>query len=165
MSNVRKIFKPDAMFNDFIKTCWCDNIRVIEWTNYFDVKEGKIPVHKELKANGVYALSIEPQRQKDYFVVVLPINKTWDSEDFTKWAEPVLTFDIIGCTSFKMSVQIIDDKDAVVQKNEISVAESEQWTPITMHINKINNARMLNIYGSILSLNFLIKDIVISDIC
>ena len=155
MPNLKKIFKPDIMFNDFIKSCWCDNVKVNE--------QKKITIHKELKLNGTYALNIEPLQAKSYFVLCLPINKNWNIEDFTKWKDPYLIFEIIGCDKFKLNIQILSDKNDVLQKQDIHINEIEDWNKIELSLVKNSNVKIVSFSGSSSISNILIKDIIIKD--
>lgn len=155
MANLKKIFKPDIMFNDYIKSFWADNIKLN------DVK--KIPIHKELKLNGVYAINIEPAQDKKYFVLCLPINKNWGNEDLTKWKDPVLKFEIIGCESFKIKVQVMSDKNDVLQKQDVQISEVEDWNKIEVALVKNANVKLISFSGNSSISNILMKDIVIVD--
>lgn len=155
MPTLKKIFKPDIMFNDFIKSCWCDNLKLNE--------QKKLTIHKELKLNGIYALNIEPLQDKKYFVFCLPINKNWTNEDLTKWKEPYLCFDIIGCDRFKLNIQIMSDKNDMLQKQDIQISEIEDWNKMEIPLVKNTNAKTVSFSGSSSIANILMKDIVIKD--
>jgi hypothetical protein len=153
--SIRKIFSPDIMFNDSIKTCWTDNIETIN---------RQIPLHKELKLHGIYSLNIKALNQKDYFVFCLPINKNWSNEDLSKWKQPILCFDIIGCHKFKLSVQLIDDQKVNLFKANIDISETEDWTKIQIPVEiKVVNARLISFSGPVSADNFLIKSIILKE--
>ena len=153
--NIRKIFAPDIVFNDAIKTCWTDNVETIN---------RQLPLHKELKAHGIYALNIRPLDEKDYFIFCIPINKNWALEDFTKWKQPILCFDIIGCHRFKMTVQIINEEKVSIFKSELEINETEDWikNQVAIPIKDVN-ARLVSFSGPVSADNFLIKGIILKE--
>ena len=146
--NVRKIFCPDLMFNDYVKASWCDNIETIE---------KKIPIQKELKQKEVYALDIKPLSEKDWFAFALPVKKDWIEDSFEKMKSPVLSFDIVGCNSFKLNVEMGLEDD--IQKETINIDDTENWNNIKLSIN-IKRTKLITFSGSVNQIaNLLMKDI------
>ena len=155
MANLKKIFKPDIMFNDHIKSCWSDNIKLN------DAK--KVMLHKELKLNGVYALNIEPMQDKNYFVLCLPVNKNWGPEDLTRWKDPVLCFEATSSEKLKMTVQLSSDKNESIQKQDVYISEDEGWAKVELPLVKTPGVRSISFSGSSAVSNIIMKDIVIRD--
>jgi len=148
-----KIFCPDLMFNDYVKSSWCTNVEAIE---------GKLPINKELRNNNIYAIDIKPKKDKEWFAFSLPITKNWKSENLSNLKVPKLNFDIIGCDAFKLNISFVSGTDEVVKKTVvINISDTENWNNISIPVEIIENLRMIEFSGSSSVYNFLIKNIAI----
>lgn len=154
-TNIRKIFSPDVIFSDILKASWCDNI---------ESAGGHLTLHTKLKSQGIFALNIQPLSNKSYFVFCLPLNKDWKAEDISNWRNPILLFEVFATRTFKMSVQLLDENNGVVYKEDVDIPEAEVWSKFQVNIlDKATNARLISFTGSAKADSFLIKSIVLKE--
>ncbi len=156
MEKIHIIFKPEMMFQDYIKSCWSSNIKTIN---------GKIPINKILLNKGIFALDILPDKSEEIYCFALPINKNWTSEDFDVGSR--LCFDLYCEEPISIDIAFQNSKTKNSQPNKIMVDKSstDQWISINMPLAIKKDVRLILFSGSASDTsNFVIKDIVIQNI-
>lgn len=156
MEKIHIIFKPEMMFQDYIKSCWSSNIKTIN---------GKIPINKILLAKGIFALDILPEISEEIYCFALPINKNWSSEDFN--ADSSLCFDLYCEEPLSIDIAFQNSQTKNSQPNKIMIDKSstDQWISINMPLTIKKDVRLILFSGSASETsNFVIKDIVIQNI-
>ena len=105
-----KIFSPTILFNDHISAAWHHNIAT---------KDGKLPIHPELKSNGVYAISIEPKKDgpEDWYAWGLPFRKDWLAYDASSFKNPHVTFELVGEAPVSLNVELASMTDERFKKS------------------------------------------------
>lgn len=148
---MKKIFCPDIMFGNTLRSCWCFNIKTID---------DKIPINTTLKDKGIFALDITPENNADWWAFGIPINKNWEPQTLKS---DNLTFEIVSSDSFNLKVAINNTEDQEIFAKEILIDTIEEWTKKTIELTPIlQNARLLLFSGPTTVLEFLIKNIVIN---
>lgn len=149
-----KIFKPELMLSDFLKSSWCKNIKTIE---------SRIPISQFLKARGIWALEISPQAFLDWYAFGLPINKDWKPEKFDN--DAILSFQIYSEGQFGLDVSFEDQYNKKTSSIPITIknlGHIDTWDKIEIPI-PIRDVRIIFFSGSANTPNYVIKDIVIKS--
>ena len=150
-----KIFSPDLMFNDFIKTAWHKNVQTVE--------DNKIPIQQSLKVNGIYAAEIHPvKRDNDiYWAVGFPLNKSWKDEPIT--SNRTLYFDAVTSCSLTLTVQFQVGQDAsgIKHKEKITIGNIDDWETQSCAIPPDfgDNLRLIIFSGPVSDMIILLKNI------
>jgi hypothetical protein len=121
---MKKIFAPDLMFNDFVSAGWCTNI---------ETRNGRIPIQKELKNSGIFAVEITPKTEKTYSAFGFPVNKNWKPEDLSNLKNPKLTFEVASARKTNLRIQFQNPKDEA-QVVTIELEEYDDWESKTVDI-------------------------------
>lgn len=146
---VKKIFCPDLMFNDYVKSCWVKNVETVE---------GGIPINKQLREDGEFALDIKPKNEEDYWIVGIPINKTWEPQTLKP---STLKFSIVASDSINLKITINDAKDKEIWSEDCKVDYIEEWVEKAIALPPVlENAKLLLFCGPINMVECLIKDII-----
>jgi len=149
-----KIFKPEIMLTDYVKSSWSKNIKTLE---------NKIPVSQFLKHKGIWALEISPQVSLDWYAFGLPVNKNWEPESFE--GDAILSFQIYAEGEFELNIFFEDtasvktDPVTVIVKNPNN---TDTWDVKEVPIS-IRAIRMVLFTGAANTPNYVIKDIVIKS--
>lgn len=149
---MKKIFSPDLMFNNYIKSSWHNNLKTIE--------DNKIPIQAELKSNGVYAIEIEPKKLNDtnYWALALPLNKYWSDEDVIEYT--TLSFDYFSSSNICITFEFKSSSNRMSQK--IQLEHTDEWGNKKILIpGEIESCNMIIFSGSILKTVLLIKNILL----
>lgn len=128
MSKELRIFSPTIMFNDFVSAAWHHNIKTVE---------GKLPVHGELRASGVYAVSIEPDKNaaEGWYAWGLPFRKDWLPYDAGQYKNPALSFEVVGESALTFTVEVASSTDARY-KTEVGADHTEAFGTVDVDLSK-----------------------------
>lgn len=156
MGKEYKLFSPTIMFNDFISAAWCCNIVT---------KDGKLPIHPELKANGVYAISIEPKKEDssgvDWYAFGLPFRKDWLAYDLTMFRNPQVVFEVVGESPVTMNVELASMGDERFRRS-VECENTDSFGEIRVDIGEcpfLNNLKLLLWTGSVTSGRYVMRNI------
>lgn len=152
-----KIFKPDMVFQDFIKSCWCQNIKTLE---------GKIPINSFLKEKGIFALDINPNSdsKKEVYTFGLPVNKNWEPQVYAVYDNAYLCFEIYSEITFSIDVLFQDSKGNSSSPTKINIGnnDTDKWSEFHIPVTATNDLRLILFSGSTLTTpNYVIRNIVV----
>ncbi len=153
-----KIFAPSIMFKDHITSAWCQNVATIE---------GKLPIHPELKNQGIYVIYIDPVQQTpdDWHCFGLPFLKSWTPFDASDFIKPVLAFEIVSEESFGMFIELISSKEEKY-KIDFECGNIEVFGVMELDISKcefLDDLRMVMFVGPLQYGKYAIKDLKLID--
>jgi hypothetical protein len=149
------IFKPEMMFQNFINSCWSQNIETTE--------KNKIFVNSYLFKRGIYALDIIPDNNKDFYVFGLPVNKNWQAQNFKTNSK--LNFEIYSENNISINVFFQNSKNvnsdySIINIDSITI---NKWSLFKIPLKESEDLRMILFSGSAKNtLNYVIKNITIS---
>jgi hypothetical protein len=152
---MKKIFSPDLMFNDFIKTAWHKNIQTVD--------DNKVPIQQSLKLNGIYAAEIQPIKlDRDiYWALGFPLNKSWKNEAIP--SNRTLYFDAVTSCSLTLTVQfqVGEDDTCVKHREKITIENIDDWKTQTCAIPKNfgDDLRLIIFSGPVSDMFILLKNI------
>ena len=124
---IHKVFAPEIVFKDYIKHTWCDNIKGSECC--------KIPLKKEFKENGVYALEIIPDIYKNYSSFCIATNSDWTTLDISKFINPIISFDIVTSDSISLKLDLKNKDNKNVFTTRFDITSNNEWTEYTTPIS------------------------------
>lgn len=155
MEKIHIIFKPEMMFQDFIKSCWSSNIKTIN---------GKIPINKILLNKGIFALDILPDKSTEVYCFALPVNKNWEPKKFDK--NSILSFDLYCEESLSIDIifQNSKKKDSNPKKIIVNHYETDKWINLECELCMHDDLRLILFSGTSENTpNYAIKDIIIKS--
>jgi hypothetical protein len=120
----KNIFKPNVVFGNGIKSFWAKNLQLLN--------NKLIEIHPVLKESGVFALSLQPVPDTEYFCFVLPIEKGWLSCNLEKWKNPTLSLDIVVSDKIKLAIELQNSKNESLQKTTHEITPLEDWQNISV---------------------------------
>lgn len=150
-----KIFKPDIVFHDYVKSSWSQNIREVEHN---------VPINVFLKERGIFALDIDPHPKEVMYVFGLPVNKGWGAETFDK--DSYISFEIYSEEKIEIDLifQDVDAVDSLHTKVVIDENSVDLWKKFRFPVLTTKNLRLILFSGSAVNTpNYAIKDIVIES--
>ena len=148
-----KIFKPDLLFQDYIRSAWSQNIKTVE---------GKIPINSFLKERRIFALDIDPNPKENLYMFALPINKNWEAETFS--VDSRLSFEIYSEDQISIDLLFKDSQEHVSPSTKIIIGDhdTDLWKKFSVPILTPKDLRLILFSGSPDNTpNYVIKDIVI----
>jgi len=147
-----KIFKPDIVFQKFIRSCWSQNIRTLE---------DKIPINTFLKERGIFALDIDPDPKQEVYAFGLPVNKSWEASSFSKDSQ--LFFKVYSETVMSISVIFQNAKSENSETTNIVVDKDnlEVWKEFRIPVLNPEDVRLVLFSGAATTPNYVIRNIVI----
>jgi len=149
--NEYKIFKPDIVFENCLKSSWSQGIKTVG---------EKIPINIFLKERGVFALDIDPNIEGEIYIFALPVNKSWEASTFDD--NSYLSFEIYS--EDKISIDLLFQNSSGVdsQPTRIIVDDTDQWKNFRVLVVAPKDLRLIIFSGSAANTaNYVIKDIVI----
>jgi hypothetical protein len=150
-----RIFKPDLMLDDTIKSSWCQNIKTIN---------DKLPINQFLKNKGIFALDIFPISTEQFYVFALPINKNWEAQTFTENIN--LYFSIFTESPLDLNIifQDIKEQNTLPVKVIIDSKDIDMWKEFTIPVSIKQDLRLVIFSGSAEhTSNYVIRDIVLKN--
>ena len=144
-----KIFKPNMLIQNYIKSSWCKNIKTVE---------DRLPVCQYLKAKGIWAIEIEPSVNFSWYAFGLPVNKNWEPETIN--TESKLSLSIYNESEFCLNIETEDSKGLKSAKKSITIDDSGDWHEILIDV-PVGEIRMILFSGSSATPTYVIKDIVL----
>ena len=152
---MKKLFSPDLMFNDFVKSCWHNN-------NLVTTDDNKLPISANLKAIGIYAIEIEPKQKTDltYWAVGFPMNKAWKEEELK--TEKTVFFDAVTSSPITLTLQF-QSKGQKNYHQKIQIDNTDDWVTRSFEIPEEyrSNLRLVLFSGPMNDMVVLLKNIVI----
>ena len=151
---MKKLFAPDLMLNNYVKSCWHRNIK----TN--DAK--KVPIQEELKVNGIYAIEIEPAQltNDNYWAIGFPLNSAWEDEEPVA-QKRVLSFECVVSTPMVIAVKFQSTDGA--EGSSIVINNTDSWKEYIVDIpKKLIKFNLVVLSGPILDSVLLLKNVVLT---
>ncbi len=148
-----KIFKPDIVFQKFIRSCWSQNIRTLE---------DKIPINTFLKERGIFALDIDPDPKQEVYAFGLPVNKSWEASSFSENSQ--LFFEVYSETAISISVifQNVKSENSLPTNIAVGKDDLEVWKGFHIPVLTPEDVRLVLFSGSAINtFNYVIRNIVI----
>jgi len=147
---MKKIFCPDIMLGNCIRSCWSYNIETIE--------DDKIPVNVQCKAIGTFALDIKPMSNDSYWMFSIPLLKTWEPLD--RLTEETLSFELITVKEFTLIVFLSNSNDEKILNEEIKIVDDNEWIPIKISLpSTLSDVRLVSFSGPSNISEILVKNI------
>lgn len=131
---MKKVFSPDLMFNDYVKATWNKNVKLTEC--------GNVPLQTSLKANGIYAIQIEPDSRDNvsYWAIGFPLNKLWKNESLNEMALPMLYFDCVSSMQLTLNVQF--QSEGCQKASKVIIQNTDGWETYKLEVPKELNKQV-----------------------
>ena len=134
---MKKIFCPDIMFGNCLRSCWCHNIKTVD--------DGKIPINQVMKSRGEYALDVIPMKDDSYWVFAIPINKNWEPQTLKSDS---LSFEVVSSNVFNLKICIQNSKEEVIFTKEVEILVEDEWCKKKIELTPVlTDARLVSFNG------------------